>query len=153
MPPTYTELFSSGIKVSFERNDKGIIISEAWFEPDNKVPIYSEKYDFEFYVDGSIKKVYFSKFDGPPTNSNWQLIQEFTKEGNLISETHDEEGDSIIDYEEIFDPEARIKTKKLFRKNGEIINIQKYYYDENMNVIRSTFDKDGDGTIEYDVQH
>lgn len=150
---SYTELFSSGIKVVFERDEKGIIISESWFKEGSEQPIYCEKYNYEFYVDGSIKKVYFSKFDGPAVNSNWQLVQEFTIEGKLISTFQDDEGDSIIDYEETFDNKTRIKTKKVFKKNGDIINIQKYHYDENMNLIKSTFDKDGDGTIEYEKNY
>ena len=145
------EHYKSGIKVSFKTDENGNITSEIWKKEDKIV--YSEFYKYEFDNNGCLRKSYFAKFDGPKENDNWQIIEEYDDEGTVIKIAKDYEGDGNIDYVEEFDTLFNNRTKKIFDINGKIINVQHYEYDENGKIISSTYDKDGDGSVEYQVKY
>ncbi len=145
------ETFKNGTIITFEYDEKGNITLEKCTQ-NNKV-LYNEKYKYEFDDKGYLSKSYYARFEGEETNSNWQIIEEYDQAGTVISIQKDYEGDGNIDYIEEYDALFNTRTKKIYDANGKIINIQYYEYDENGKLKNSKYDRDGDGSIEYEVEY
>ena len=147
------ELYENNVKIVLEYDNNSNVISEVWHLENNLTINYCEKHQFDFYESGKLKTRYFAKFDGPQTNSNWQLIEDFDEDGNITCVKKDFEGDGNIDFVEEYDHILASRTKTVYNAKGEIINIQQYEYDFDGNLMSVTFDKDGDGTIEYKQEY
>lgn len=146
------EIYDNNTKVALEYDKNSNIVLETWYNNQNTI-IYCERHQFEFYENGNLKTSYFAKFDGPQTNSNWQLIEDFDEDGNVTCVKKDFEGDGNIDFVEEFDHILASRTKTVYNSKGQIINVQQYEYDFDGNLMSVTFDKDGDGTIEYEQKY
>ena len=141
------EQYEDGTKILLEYDLNNNIVSEIWNK--NNEVLYCEKHQYDFNEKGFLEKSYFAQFNGNATNSNWQLIEEYDEDGNLISVKKDYEGDGNIDFVEEYDPVLASRTKTIYDSKGKIINVQHYEYDFDGKLISVQFDKDGDGTIEY----
>ena len=146
------EIYDNNTKVVLEYDKNSNIVLETWYNTQNSI-IYCEKHQYDFNENGNLKASYFAKFDGPQTNNNWQVIEEFDEEGNLISVKKDYEGDGNIDFVEEYDHVLASRTKTIYNSEGKIINVQQYEYDFDGNLMSVKFDKDGDGTIEYEQKY
>lgn len=145
------EAYETGAQITFEYDTVGNLLTEACDANGDKTIEYYEKYKYEYWENGALKKCCFAKLTENIDEFNWQFIGEYDEEGNLIKVSNDYEGDGNIDLVEEYG-KNNTKTKTIYDKNGKIINIQYYVYDSNGNIIDSKFDKDGDGTIEYQNQ-
>ena len=141
------EQYEDGTKILLEYDLNNNIVSEIWNK--NNEVLYCEKHQYDFNEKGFLEKSYFAQFNGKATNSNWQLIEEYDEDGNLISVKKDYEGDGNIDFVEEYDPVLASRTKTIYDSKGKIINVQHYEYDFDGKLISVQYDKDGDGTIEY----
>ena len=147
------ESYENNAKIVLEYDNNNNIISEEWYLENTNTVSYCEKHKFEFFENGCLKTRYFAKFDGPQTNKNWQLIEDFDEEGNITCIKKDFEGDGNIDFVEEFNHILASRTKTLYNSNGKIINVQQYEYDFDGGLMSVSYDKDGDGTIEYKKEY
>ncbi|MBQ8887106.1 MAG: hypothetical protein IJY61_05325 [Candidatus Gastranaerophilales bacterium] len=146
------ESYADNTKIVLEYDKNSNIVLETWYNAQNTI-VYCEKHQYDFDENGKLKASYFAKFEGSQTNNNWQVIEQFDEDGNLISVKKDYEGDGNIDFVEEYDHVLASRTKTIYNAQGKIINIQQYEYDFEGNLMSVTFDKDGDGTIEYEQKY
>ena len=101
------EQYEDGTKILLEYDLNNNIVSEIWNK--NNEVLYCEKHQYDFNEKGFLEKSYFAQFNGKATNSNWQLIEEYDEDGNLISVKKDYEGDGNIDFRITECPGIRIR--------------------------------------------
>ena len=72
---------------------------------------------------------------------------------NITCIKKDYEGDGNMDFVEEINHIFPSRTKTVYNSKGEIINVQHYEYDFEGTWMSVQFDRDGDGTIEYEKHY